>query len=289
MSQITDLILNKVIARNNRRGKLVRKAVRMATTRRLEDKYTQELLKRVKFLRDITVSQLMPITKAVKEEVKIIRHDQDADELSDTIQSMRDQYNEQFNDTSNNLLAAEAAAAVSSFNLAQNKKVIKSIVGAEPIFPDTALNQQLRFFVRNNVALIKTIPTQYFDRVENAIFRNFSQGGRAAKNINEILPLVNKEIRTELKKAKNKAKLIATDQIQKLNGQLTQLRQTEVGINEYIWRTMQDERVRERHEEREGIKFKWTEPPSDGHPGEAINCRCFAEPVIKTSGIKFAA
>ncbi|QJE73761.1 minor capsid protein [Aerophototrophica crusticola] len=47
----------------------------------------------------------------------------------------------------------------------------------------------------------------------------------------------------------------------------------------YVWRTMRDERVRPSHAERDGKVFRWSDPPQGGHPGEASNCRCWAEPV----------
>lgn len=45
----------------------------------------------------------------------------------------------------------------------------------------------------------------------------------------------------------------------------------------YIWRTVQDSKVRSSHADREGKTFSWTNPPKGGHPGEAYNCRCWAE------------
>jgi hypothetical protein len=45
----------------------------------------------------------------------------------------------------------------------------------------------------------------------------------------------------------------------------------------YIWRTVGDGKVRSSHAEREGEVFSWDNPPDGGHPGEAPNCRCWAE------------
>lgn len=46
----------------------------------------------------------------------------------------------------------------------------------------------------------------------------------------------------------------------------------------YIWRTARDERVRTAHAANEGRVFAWTDPPETGHPGEAHQCRCWAQP-----------
>jgi len=47
----------------------------------------------------------------------------------------------------------------------------------------------------------------------------------------------------------------------------------------YIWRTAGDEKVRPSHAANEGRIFAWGNPPSTGHPGDEVNCRCTAEPV----------
>ncbi|TXH57102.1 MAG: hypothetical protein E6Q97_05015 [Desulfurellales bacterium] len=43
--------------------------------------------------------------------------------------------------------------------------------------------------------------------------------------------------------------------------------------------------MREEHEDREGESYTWTDPPEDGHPGEAVNCRCYAEPDFSDLGL----
>ena len=50
--------------------------------------------------------------------------------------------------------------------------------------------------------------------------------------------------------------------------------------NYYIWRTKGDDKVRDRHKERDGKVFNWHIPPTGGHPGEDYNCRCWAEPYV---------
>jgi SPP1 gp7 family putative phage head morphogenesis protein len=46
----------------------------------------------------------------------------------------------------------------------------------------------------------------------------------------------------------------------------------------YIWRTLQDEKVRPEHAANNGKIFAWDTPPETGHPGEDFGCRCWAEP-----------
>jgi SPP1 gp7 family putative phage head morphogenesis protein len=40
--------------------------------------------------------------------------------------------------------------------------------------------------------------------------------------------------------------------------------------------------VRPEHEVLDGVVFEWSDPPSEGIPGEPINCRCTAEPDVQS-------
>ena len=57
-------------------------------------------------------------------------------------------------------------------------------------------------------------------------------------------------------------------------------RQETLGIEQYIWRTMDDGKVRALHRQYDDRRFSWDNPPADGHPGDAFGCRCTAEPVL---------
>jgi len=62
-------------------------------------------------------------------------------------------------------------------------------------------------------------------------------------------------------------------------GLINQLRQEDLGIEQYIWRSQDDAKVRDSHAAYDDRVFRWDNPPEGGHPGEAHNCRCYAEPV----------
>ena len=62
-------------------------------------------------------------------------------------------------------------------------------------------------------------------------------------------------------------------------GLINQLRQEDLGIEQYIWRSQDDAKVRDSHAAYDDRVFRWDNPPKGGHPGEAHNCRCFAEPI----------
>ncbi len=81
--------------------------------------------------------------------------------------------------------------------------------------------------------------------------------------------------------SEERAELIARDQTLTLNGQITEERQTAAGVEQYVWSTSLDERVRDEHVALEGQTFSWDDPPEVGHPGEDVLCRCVAIPVVE--------
>ncbi len=78
----------------------------------------------------------------------------------------------------------------------------------------------------------------------------------------------------------SRAELIARDQVLKLNGQLNRSRQQAAGVRRYRWSTSGDERVRESHQALDGTIQSWDAPPLVGHPGEDVQCRCTAIPIL---------
>lgn len=158
----------------------------------------------------------------------------------------------------------------------------------------------LKSSIYENTRLIKTIPEQYLSKVEQIINQNSLKGGNKGsiiKAIQEVYPVT-----------MNRARLIARDQSNKLNANITRERQTSLGIRAYRWRTVGDANVRKTHKERNGKVYAWRAEdvgkrladgtrllnpgfgPNDiGHPGDDIQCRCIAEPVIELDRIGLAA
>lgn len=87
-----------------------------------------------------------------------------------------------------------------------------------------------------------------------------------------------KQLEKELEITKNRAQLIARDQVSKYNAALNQANQRAAGIQSYVWRGVKDNRERPEHLALEGQVFSWDHPSYLGNPGEPIRCRCWAEP-----------
>jgi SPP1 gp7 family putative phage head morphogenesis protein len=151
------------------------------------------------------------------------------------------------------------------------RQVNKAVgVNVNNILTDKGLKKLLDERIAANVRLIKTIPKQHFTRIRLAII----QGRRA----DDTAFSIKKDLKKIGKITRNRSKLIARDQVSKLNGALNELRQQDIGVSQYTWRTSEDERVRSRHKDNNGKTFRWDKPPKTGHPATEVNCRCTADP-----------
>ena len=123
-----------------------------------------------------------------------------------------------------------------------------------------------------NIRLVEKAARSYADDVRR-VFDDPENQGLAVDELVE-------KLRERGNVSESRAELIARDQTLKLNGAITEIRQTNAGIERYTWSTSLDERVRPEHAALEGQEFLWTAPPAVGHPGQDFQCRCVAVPVI---------
>ncbi len=164
------------------------------------------------------------------------------------------------------------AARVDGFNKRQFMELLAKAYGVDIIPKEPNMVPLMHVWEAENIRLIQSIAPQYLDSLHGKIVAAVRQG----------TPLRNMtaDIRSSYDAPQWRAELIARDQVGKLNGDLTRKRQESIGVDSYKWRGVMDERERDEHIAREGKTFKWSEPPSDGHPGEPIRCRCWAEPML---------
>lgn len=135
------------------------------------------------------------------------------------------------------------------------------------------ITEKVNAMTTANVQLIKSIRSQYLDKVQNAVTQALVSGS------------LNKDLTAQIKAlgqtTEKRAMFIARDQSSKLNAALTQARHEDVGVTKYMWSTSGDERVRDSHAEKDGQIFEYANPPADtGHPGHDVNCRCVAIAVF---------
>ena len=127
--------------------------------------------------------------------------------------------------------------------------------------------------IHANIDLIKTIPPRYHNALKSEMLKLV---GDKPFDAQELTRALEKSYRI----GGYNVRRITRDQTSKLVGKLTQAKQTYLGIEEYVWYTAADERVRPSHAQNHGITFRWDSPPATGHPGEDIQCRCVSGAVL---------
>lgn len=179
-------------------------------------------------------------------------------------------------------------------------QMAKHVMGVDLIQAEPWIDAEARAFIQNNVTLIKKLSDDTAREIEGIVMNGFRSGKRIETMKKEILgtPLEP----GKFSKVEHRARLIARDQTSKLWGDLTRLRQQDVGVEMYIWRTAKDERVRPTHAALEGKYCRWDDATVYAdtlqeamagnwkkrkssmillHPGEDFQCRCYAEAVFE--------
>lgn len=146
--------------------------------------------------------------------------------------------------------------------------------------------------IRENVGLIKTLPSDVADKVVRDIVDEAIKGKRARTIETVIREQTDKHSRAS-------ARLIARTEVSKTTTAITKARSEDLDLKWYVWRTALDgDRVRKSHRNMEGVLVAWSNPPSpeklvgekdvgNYHAGNIWNCRCYPEPLIDIDDVKW--
>lgn len=142
----------------------------------------------------------------------------------------------------------------------------------------------MKAHVAENVSLIKSIPQQYFVQIEGSVMRSITTGN----GLEELIPNIMKYYGM----TKRRARLIATDQTRKVYSNLNFERMDKIGVQKFEWmHSGGGKEPRPLHEDMSGNIYSMNNLPviddktgERGIPGQLINCRCVALPVIEFAG-----
>ncbi|MCK4717646.1 MAG: minor capsid protein, partial [Thermoplasmata archaeon] len=181
-------------------------------------------------------------------------------------------------------LLAPVAREIYRHNRAEMERVLQIDLRGQSL----GLQPFITEFIGKNVRLIQSVMFDQLHRMEEVIAE-----GTAGQVRVETLAA---QLMDTFKVSKARANLIARDQTLKANAEVTQLRQQQVGVTEYIWTSSRDERVRGRpggpksdadHWALEGTRQSWLVAPvtnpktgERNHPGMDYQCRCTATPIV---------
>ncbi len=156
---------------------------------------------------------------------------------------------------------------------------------------DGAIPQDaIEAFLQDNLSLVTRMADKQVQQIAD-IVRPAQAGGQRWEEVAE-------QIEKRLGVSQTRAKLIARDQANKFNAAMAEVSQTAAGVEEYEWVTANDfavrgrpggeyEDSRENHWKLHGTIFRWDSPPlipgttERAHPGQRVQCRCIARPVIR--------
>lgn len=145
-------------------------------------------------------------------------------------------------------------------------------------------NDMRSSWAEDNYSLIVSNAKNYVSEI-NTLTEQAVVNGFSARKLTDNI----KQATTKL--TDKHCKLLARDQIGKLNGQITESQMQEIGLDLYVWSTSNDDRVRESHAIMEGLLCRWDDAsvcsydngktwvdrPAGAvelHPGQDIQCRC---------------
>lgn len=166
-----------------------------------------------------------------------------------------------------------------------NKKWVTSLFGI--IDNDTSFEKLQKIRLDRVEEMARKWKLNVFDngKLNNTKLKTLKDNIYLYRNNKEVREIISdfesgKFSREDIKKLddylKRRNENIARNETGNLYSQEVKDLMIENDLEYYIWRTVGDDRVREEHAEREGLKFSIYDSPL---PGEDFNCRCWAEPI----------
>lgn len=268
VSRAVFLSLIQVNAAKARSARLARLPAPDAQARR----YRRALVGRVlPAALELVRAELLPLLERAAEQSS--RLARDADEIGDAIDRAEQRFFQQWTRARMARLVRPIADEIERLHSAGLNRPLRAIVGVDAVGGEPWLERAVDEFTTENVALIRSIPARFFDDLETNLKRELADGAR----FEELIGIVEERYSVST----SRAELIARDQAGKFYGDLNRVRQGDLGIERFTWRTVRDNRVREEHEDRDGETYAWSAPPDGETPGEPVNCRCYAEPDLR--------
>lgn len=146
-----------------------------------------------------------------------------------------------------------------------------------------ALQEITKAAIAENVSLIKSIASEYLQKVEGAVMRSITTGN----GLQDLVPALEKFEGQTHRRAKN----IALDQTRKAYNSINRGRMEALGLKKFMWHhSGGGAHPREDHVEMDGKVYRFDALPiidprtgERGIPGQAPNCKCTMSPVFDFS------
>lgn len=249
----------------------------------LEAQNSQGAVNVIRNIRKAYNKKIAPILQ----DLLTIRNDDIPQDIENTLDILDRVMNREINKFE--VSTTNTALTLSSFNKKQWQKIVRKAFGVNLILKEPWVKGDVNSFTKEGVSLVTRVSNDTTKQINEIVQRGYRQG--------DSWRTVSKQIRENVfPKNIKRARLIGRDQINKLDGQFTKKRQTDLGLLKYIWRTVRDEKVRPEDKIMDGLICSWSHPgmyylngvlvprpngASLTHPGYAIQCRCHGEPYFQ--------
>lgn len=237
--------------------------------------------------------------------------DKSAREVGKELEAVKKNYDFQLSVTAEQI-AENWVGKVNRYNrekfMSQMRQTLGIDIGA---IVDEAMKDDLEVMVLEAANYIKSIPDYLVGHVADRVVQHF-KGIPMPEN-----RTLRQQIKEEFKISDGRAKVLARDQTAKMNTAVTAIRQQNLGIDCYIWKTVEDNAVvgkpgglypkptklHRNHYIMNGLLCKWddanvysddkgktwkqrTDEMPHNHPGDDIMCRCRPAPFIDIEKLK---
>ena len=181
--------------------------------------------------------------------------------------------------------SAQMVAKVGANNKRRFNKTIEQVTGVNlgGVITSEGLEDFIELSISKNVDLIENLPVEYLKQIKMIVNNGVINGTRYS----EIAKQIQSKTGANGKLA-NRIKLIARNEVQTINSQISLRRNEALGIKKGIYLTSSDERVRTCHAELDGVEYDlakgaWSKKCEKFiQPGITdINCRCSFMPIIE--------
>lgn len=245
----------------------------------IQKEYTRQLDAIVSYIRHLFRTMVYPKLPAIVDKAQAHRPKKDAlvrdaggwsDDVDHTMNNVEIEFEKTYSPIAIGKIARDTGKKINKFNQSIHEYQIKTLVGTTIFETEPWLHEEMAAFVKENVGLITKWSDELKTRAEEIIMR----GARNGTNPDEI----SQQLEARIGVVGSRYDMIARDQTSKFNGQLSMLRNVNLGIERYTWNTSHDERVRPSHAELDGEVFEYADPPvtnEEGdvnNPGEDYNC-----------------
>jgi uncharacterized protein with gpF-like domain len=199
-----------------------------------------------------------------------------SDQMQSEVQRLFEQWMKRFEDAAPGTAESFMISQFSTTDAAM-RMALKDAGWTVKFTMTPAMRDAFNACLSENVGLIKSIPSAYFEKIQGLTARSFANGRN--------LQMFTEGIKALYPVTANRAVLIARDQTNKATAVITRTRQLELGLKEALWvHSGGGKTPRPSHVRANGERYKIAEGcVIDGvpiQPGELINCRCVSRPIL---------